>query len=371
MIFLGFVAVLLLLALLFLLYGGDAGRGGHRAFVLLASCLLALQSGLRNVAVGPDTYAYSLQFERDTQLSWRELNDKVADYYLRGMGKDPGYPVFTKLAQYVTPTFQAYLLLVAVIFWSALARFILRNTQTVGEALLSLLLYLSLFYSFFSITGIRQTLATALVLWSYESAVKRRRPWLFVAMVAMASTLHKSALLFLPFYLVAQLRPRKLHYWILAAAFPAMMAHADRVLAFAGGISGYDKYAAQTGAGTLAFTAILLLFSGVAFWRLSQVLLLSPDARPLFNAVVLAAFLTPMTWVHPAAMRLVQYFSVFLLVLLPQVVRSLRLISTSSYRVGYGISMMFLLVFTVWKGITVFEYAFFWQEMELPVNYFR
>src|SRR5690606_22288512 len=127
--------------------------------------LLILQSGLRHVAVGADTYQYSLIFERVKSLSWAEIFSSVTAYYDFGEGKDPGYLVFQKIFQYISDDYQVYLIFVAILFFSALGYFIYKNTRRVSDALFAFVLYSTLFYAMFSITGIRQTLATAAALW--------------------------------------------------------------------------------------------------------------------------------------------------------------------------------------------------------------
>jgi len=370
MIFLAFVLVILLLAVFFEIYTRRTGRNCHMQFILVVSVLLFLQSGLRNVAVGPDTFAYCKMYERDINENWSELFYRVKNYYLDGVGKDPGYPVFEKMAAYVVSNYQVYLLLVSGIFFSALALFLKRNTRTVPDALIAFLLYLTLFYGFFSVTGTRQTLATACSLFGYEVFIKRRKWWPFLLLMLLASTIHKSVLLFIPFYFIAFIKPRKWHYWTMAILFPALMVYAVPVSSFLKNLGGYEDYGVYESTGTYRFTSILLLFSMVAFWRMRAVLREGPTTRPLYIALMLSLFFTPLTWVNPSAMRVVQYFSIFLMALAPKLVNSFRISSVKTERMAYVVCLTVLLAYAVLRGLGT-EYAFFWQEMELPENYYR
>ena len=56
-------------------------QSSHKKYVIFMMFLLTLQSGLRNVAVGTDTYAYYLQFVEVSNTSWSNLLNKVYLYF--------------------------------------------------------------------------------------------------------------------------------------------------------------------------------------------------------------------------------------------------------------------------------------------------
>lgn len=370
MVYLAFFIAILVLGMHYGNAEKRSRRNYRKKFVYVASTMLALQSGLRHVAVGADTHAFRVAFERDGGRSWSELLYQATNYYSEGIGKDPGYPLFQKLVYSLIPNYQIYLLLVAFIFFTALGFFVYRNTRTVSDALIAYLIYLTLFYSFFSITGIRQTLVTACVLFSYEFLIKQRKFWLFLLLICVASTIHKSILVFIPFYFIANIKPRKWHAWALAIIFPFLMINSANIFSFLGELSGYENYGIYEGAGTYRFTLIMLFFAAVAFWRIKSVLQTEKEAKSLYNALILAVFLIPLTWINPSAMRLVQYFSLFMLVLAPIVIASIKLNSVKLWRMAYGTCFVVLVAYAVIRGFG-HEYAFFWQSMELPENYYR
>jgi hypothetical protein len=67
-------------------------------------------------------------------------------------------------------------------------------------------------------------------------------------------------------------------------------------------------------------------------------------------------------------MRVVQYYSIFMVALAPKLATSFRLASVKTGRLAYGACLGVLLAYAVFRGLNT-EYAFFWQEMELPENY--
>jgi transmembrane protein EpsG len=46
----------------------------------------------------------------------------------------------------------------------------------------------------------------------------------------------------------------------------------------------------------------------------------NPEAIESMNAMYIALFLLPLTFVNPSAMRAVQYYSVFLMLLIPEII---------------------------------------------------
>lgn len=376
MIYLSFVLAVLILAFIFESYPERTRRNGHRNFILAVSILLALQSGLRHEAVGADTYAYKLKFKQDSQKTWSELFNKIKIFYSedvwrysRGADKDPGYPILEKAVCSVKRNYQIYLLLVAVVFFSALGCFIYRNTRTVLDALIAYLLYLTLFYSFFSITGIRQTLATACALIGYEFFIKQKRLWMFLSLMLLASTLHRSVLAFVPFYFIANLKLKKLHYWLLFVLFPVFLYFSENTFYILGKISGYDQYGHLDSAGSYRFTGILLLFTLTALLRIKHVLKTVQETRPMYNALALVIFLTPLTWVNQNAMRLVQYYSLFIMLIAPRIANTINARRSMVFRqLAVGLCILFLLVYAGLRSLDT-KYAFFWQQMELGENY--
>ncbi len=283
---------------------------------MIISIILIFQSGLRNVAVGSDTFAYSRSFEWVKQMDWGSVFKTVSDYYLNGIGKDPGYIVLQKVVQYVVGDYQIFLFLIALLFFTALGKFIYKNTSRIWEAVFAFTLYSALFYSFFSITGHRQTIATAAALFGFE-LIKKRKLLPFLVLIFLASTVHRSCLVFLPFYFLYNLKQIKIifplnpdgisyNYVLSCTTFMKRCKILEdiRTLKF------------MQGAGTYTFTCNVITGCFMAWWRMKYVLYENENARPFFNAFILAIFFTPLTWVNPNAMRVVQYFSIFLIVLI-------------------------------------------------------
>ncbi len=341
----------------------------RKKYIKIISFILILQSGLRNVAVGSDTYSYYLSFEASKKASWNQVYQVVFDYYKYGIGKDPGFPVFEKLCSLTIGEYQGYLLLIALIFFTALGNFIYKNTSRLSDAIVAFVIYSVLFYSFFSITGHRQTIATAVSLYSFEF-LKKRKLLPFVLMLLVASTLHKSVLIFIPFYFICRIKKPKLVYYCTLFLFPVFMVLRNSLALYFQSIGGYKEYDQYEGSGTYTFTFMFLLIAIVAFIRSKSILKQNSEAQYYFNAFALALLFIPLTWINPTMMRVVQYFSIFMLLLIPEIIHSLGEISIKIRKDARVFVIVILIVLYAQSSANSEPYGFFWEEMRLSENYF-
>jgi transmembrane protein EpsG len=336
-------------------------------YVLSVSILLILQSGLRNWAVGADTYQYYNRFEAVKYETWTNIQNTISQYFLGGGGKAPGYDVLQKIIQYALPHYQLFLLFIAIVFFSSMGYFIYKNTASISESVFAYVLYFCLFYNFFSITGHRQTIATAASLYGYE-LVKRRKLFQFLLLILLAFTIHKSVLVFIPFYFIYSVRKTYIYYWAVLLFLPILMIYKTPFLQIMQDLGGYKHFEIYEGAGTYTFSLMLLLVAIVALWRMKTVFYRNESLRPIYNAFIFALFFTPLTWVNPNAMRVVQYYSIFMLALVPAVITSFEVESKNMRKIVYMISLYLLIGLFINANINN-EYKFFWQEMSLVESY--
>lgn len=116
-------------------------------------------------------------------------------------------------------------------------------------------------------------------------------------------------------------------------------------------------------AGAYSFIMFIL---GLGLWVLfsEPIQINISKSNTLFiNSIAVSIVLTPFLKISPANMRVVQYFSVFSIILLPVLT---TLTFNKKTRMAYLLLIIFLTYYTMSKEL---EYAFFWQEMELSENY--
>lgn len=319
-------------------------------FVSFATIQWIVLSGFRDVTVGADTAQYKALFLQSQTLPLGAFTDRFFEIVFTE-SEDPGFYLFQRLIQYVITDYQVYLVLIAMIFMIPLGYFIYKYSS---EPLISFLLFSVLFYEFFAVTGLRQTVATALVVLVGYHFVRARKLGWFLLLVCIAMTIHKSSLIFVPFYFLANKQLTKAYLMTMFGVIVGLFVFRNSFFDLLVQVSGYETYSAMEGAGAVNFSLMLLSVLFVALWRKDQILANNPSAIHFFNALLLAACLLPLTFLNPSMMRLVQYFSLFLLLMIPEIVgtfeRRERLV------VYYSAVMLLGLLFIREAPV----YSFFW-----------
>lgn len=341
----------------------------RKNYIIFVCIILILQSALRHVVVGADTYAYYLKFEEIKLTSWQEIWENFRSVYVLGEGKDAGYPLIQKVFQLFSEEYRIFLFFVAVIFFSSLGYFIYTQTKHISDVFVAIAIYEVLFYSFFSITGLRQTLATAFTFWGLHF-IRQRKLWQYTLLLICAAFIHKSVLLFYPFYFIARLnRPRQL----LSASFvifPFMFVFGRSVAGIMALLSAQDNYmgyalSEANPTGAVDFS-IFLLGCGILGWiALRNAKQRDNDMPIIYNAISIAIIFTPLTWIDSSLMRIVQYFSIFILVFLPYVINNLF----RDYQTRTVVILVLTILFVTVIIMRNVDYAFMWEQMQLDSNY--
>lgn len=362
------IFLFIVLALFFSQKGISSYEVRRKKYIILVTFLLFLQSGLRNVAVGSDTYQYYIIFENVKFQNWNDL----LSAFLDNTGKDPFYSVFLKTFQVFSENYQLYLIFVAAIFMPALGHFIYKNTTRINHALLAFIIYMGNFYGFFSITGIRQTIATALLLYSYEF-IKKRRLIPFLILVISASLFHISALIFLPLYFLSEFKKPKMLFKLAVFGFPLFLLFKNQIAVFfVNFIEAEDRFGVYTeqyelgGSVVLTLLHIVLAILGLRIY--SNMVKMAPRTFRMYNMFAIALFLFPLQWVNPSAGRVAQYFTIIIMVWVPYIIDAYS-INKPKLREFLYVFVILLLVVVTMFAITIGEYKFFWQEMALPQGY--
>lgn len=289
--------------------------------------IVALQwiliSGLRDWSVGEDTYQYYNLFEGVKQTSWgmvlRRLFERLA-----GIEKeyDIGYYILTKFFQLFSGSYQLFLLAIAAFFMTMMAIWIYRNSVSPCT---SFILFSTLFYSFYAITGHRQTIATALIIFFGYELIKKRKFWKFAVIAIAAFLIHKSSLVFIPVYFMARI-PVTLGYTILCVAVIATVTILGRSLyAPIAAWIGFDQVSIDYAEGGAELYATLLILLCIAIWILyPRIKKHREDAALLFHINSLNMLSALFVLQNQSFMRIQQYFSLFLMITIPEVINTVK-----------------------------------------------
>ncbi len=286
-------------------------------------------------------------------------------------GKEPFYNLFQKIFQYFSTDYQLYLIFVAAIFMPSLGYFIYKNTTRINQVVLAYVIYMGNFYGFFSITGTRQTIATAILLWSYKFIIEKKFIK-FVILVLIASLFHVTALVFILLYFISEIKKPKLVFRLALFGFPIFLFFKNQIAVFfVNFIEVEDRfgiYADQYQVGGSIVLTLLHVFLAIwAVFVLKKMLQINPTSYRMYNMFALALFFFPLQWVNPSAGRIAQYFTIIIMVWIPYLIDASSIGSSRKRELYYFVALVGLVIVTLF-AITVDEYKFFWQEMKIPIS---
>ncbi|MGN1161706.1 MAG: EpsG family protein [Candidatus Fimenecus sp.] len=323
----------------------------RKLYIALMSFNWILISGFRGMSVGADTLSYRRRFERTLSTPWSKLFENFYVVYVNEDGKDPGYSVFEKLVQIFTQNYQVYLLIVAAVFFIGLAFWVYRYSS---EPCMSYLIFSAFLFGFYALTGLRQTIATVLVVFIGTKLIEKRKMIPFLLVVIVAFTVHKSALCFLPFYFLSRVPINKKSIFAVLCATPIMFVCKDQIFRVVGYLVGYE-YDELENRGAYGFTFMYIAVTVVMLVLLKHIREKCPHYKMYYNALFLGLLFLPLVFVNPTAMRVVQYYSLFLMLSVPEIVRAF---DKKTSKVIYA--LMLVVLFSA-SNVYSYEYVFFWQ----------
>ena len=174
-------------------------RQGNRKFVIVACLLLFAVYGLRDCySIGNDSSSsYLHQFQRMPDYTWSEIvsvdfNDNI------------GFGLYFKVASELTNgDYQICISLIAAFVTFSFGWLIYRYSP---NPLASILYHLGLLFYLFHFNALKQSIAMAILMFAFGQIVNRRAIR-FVVLVLIATQFHFPAIIFLPTYWIAKLKP--------------------------------------------------------------------------------------------------------------------------------------------------------------------
>ena len=220
----------------------------------------------------------------------------------------------------------------------------------------SFLLYSVLFYSFYALTGHRQTIATALIVFVGYKYIKEKKLVKFALIAFAAFTIHKSSLVFIPYYFIANIPISPLYVLVALIVIITVVllgknlyAPVSEALGFGEEQIEYSKGGAETYAAVLALMCIVILIFYYFYKNRTK------NATRIFNITLLTLMSSLLVFQNQSFMRVQQYYSLFLCISFPEVIASFE---KKSRVFVYIVTTAFLLLYLIRNNP---QYMFFWQ----------
>jgi hypothetical protein len=347
-VFIGYIVVLGIVKLFI-----PSSSKYNKSFVIFAGSLLFLICALRNVEFGPDPIGYVRSYMSLSCISLSELWIN----FITGAGKDPFFYLFSKVISLFGASYQVWLAIIAAIFCISVSKLIYKYSD---EVYLSFIALLSLGYLYFSLTGLRQTLALSMVLLSYKY-LRERKLFPFIALVLLGSLFHGSGLIFLIAYPLANMKIG----WKQVAGISAALVfayffsdHVRKIVAVLGWTESITSYATRETALTISGFIIQLCIFLFCLYYKKGVLKADIKNLSLYNLLFLGLVFQAFAIIIAEAFRVSMYFSIFGIILIPKAIKAEQ--DRGIRMILYVFVYSALLLYFVSSG-AFSDFSFFWQ----------
>ena len=303
-------------------------------------------SGFRSYSVGADTLSYKIDnFDVTATNSWEYILNRFVLYFKGVEGiKDPGYMLLEKAFQAIFGcNYTLFLVFIACLFTITMTVWVYKYSD---DVCMSFMIYSALFYSFFAITGHRQTIASAIVIFGGYECMKKNKIIPLLLLHFIAFFIHKSSICFIILYFARFIKINKSFWYVVVISTVLCFVFKRQIMTLLGNIMGYEQYTEQfEGAGTYSFTLCfsIIVFATILFYKRIEI---NIDCKFAICATSLALLFIPLTYIDPSAMRVVQYFSVFIMLLVPKIINIFKAKDRIIINLAF---FLFLLVYIVFK----------------------
>lgn len=349
------IIILLIIIFYYLLVRGDKCKIRAKNRLAALSCgLLVLYSGLRHVVVGSDTYGYYGSFINTARGSWTEA---FSGFFV-GFDelRDPLYPIIEKIFSSIIPSWQLYLIALAILFYYSMFRLWKRYISSPEGVLLASLLVLSLF-SVIALSGIRQQITISISMFLIPCIEDKK--WKVVIPVILVGSLVHISLLFLlgfiPLQGIKHTNYRKI-IGVSILLIPVVSFFATNIVGLLAGMLQNDYYMSyalvQSEGKPYAYLALCSMISIFLFFNYSK---LASAPHFYMSALVLMTVTFPLILQDGSLIRISQYFTIYMMLSLPHVLDRLK----NGSVMYLGITILLAMYVFINSG----DYFFFWENV--------
>jgi hypothetical protein len=324
-----------------------------------------LVCALRKETVGTDMLGYKEMYELVGIMPWFDF-DFV--YY------EKGYMLLTQVLAKLGCSFQMFLVIIYAFIFFALYYFIKRYSK---DVMLSLLIYICYQFFIFNLSGLRQAIASAICLLAFRflEDKKIRSSIIFILLVLIACSIHRSAAIFFLVILIVRIKitPVKLCGY-LCACFAAVVLRSNVVAFLNSNINSYETISEISLGGNFLLLVGIAAISYFTIYYASKanngasyvdtsrnVFLFNIDRSSvcmIFLAILLYLLLT-----GSSMLRVVMYVSIFVVILLPNVIRLYDVNIRTILKSAIIVLLLDVLYFEelAINQFNILPYYFFWQ----------
>lgn len=330
-----------------LFYTGECIKKYKFSYVFIALLPLFIILGFKGNMVGSDTPNYIRIFENATYfdiLGERSMNEQL----------EIGYKVFIHLLTSITSVYQWQFIIVGALVYVSIGYFVYKHAK---DPALAILLFITLGYFQFTLSGIRQTMAMSIILFSYEF-IKRRNFIKYFIIVIIAALFHKSALFFLPTYFIACRQFTRKNIFITIMAFSIFFIFSESMLLWSADVFEYNYGIEETDNGYIFFIIVLVITILSLIFN-KQIIRSNKNNVIFLNINIVSFFLWCMRLISRTVERVSFYFLPATCIILEEFVVSIK---NSKYRIAiYFLVFIFssaLFIYRIYNNPSLVPYQF-------------
>lgn len=321
-----------------------------KKYCILMGIFLFLIAALRSTSVGTD----SLQYYKHFNIIQVKNIQEILIYY----PKEPVFMLFLKLLSQISSHHQLMYSVIGLFYSVSISRFIYKYSN---DAMVSFVMLVPMIYFTFSLSALRQTMAISILLVSIDYIINKRI-FRFMFLIILASLFHKSAIFFLPAYLLNYSKISSNKVLLLLNAIPLIFL-LRRQLIITVQYFMYSNYTIldKSSGGTTTFIVYFLILLVAMFYRKSIQKI--NKAVPLFFYMMsVGMFLQMFVPLQPNIFRISMYYNIASIILIP----SFLVVHRDKVTKLVAYSFFFILMFIQYYMFTYFSaganpYNFFWQ----------
>lgn len=279
-------------------------KNKEKWFLRLAFLEMFLFLALRATDVGTDLKNYIPYFTWYAKWPWSKV------FFL---DIEPGYALYNKILSCIFNNEQFFLIVTAAICLIGIYFFIKENSK---NYFLSVFIYISLNFYIFLFSGLRQAIAMSIVLLSF-SAIKKGKIFRFLMLIILAMLFHKTAIVFLPFIFLAY-RKQDLKAIVGTLGLTGIFLIFKKdilaiVIQFV-----YKTYQIRDDGGYKFLFILVAVYLGA--WLVRKYVLKQEKENVIwYNMLMIAIPIQALATVQGNIARIVMYYSVGLVILIPNV----------------------------------------------------
>ena len=335
------------------------GKKGRSAFFGIIVILEILVSSLRGTTVGADTTGYAAYIIPQLKsLSYHDIiNAKV---WL--VQKEPVCYCFFKFISDPFKTYTPYFFIIETIFWLLIADTIKRYSK---DPLLTLFVFIAFRFSFFNMSGMRQSLALAATTFSYRYYVKEKKLY-FILCVLLGFLFHRSAIIFLLLLFIGKVNLLKRQWlvYMMAVGFVYASYLFSSIIGFdtlSDSEIAYVKYIAKDQGGGNYFSVVFML---IVFVLVS--IFINNTKKPQkyvndYNVMVLALLISMAGLFVSLFFRASMYFSFLAPIIYANTLKDIKSKIDYNQCLTLGLSLLFLIYICTGVVKDYTPYKFYWE----------